>query len=119
MSDHGCDFFGIGRELGQADIFAGASQSGHFCGCKCKWTFSRVQSISCLPRCTGVYIFRTLYLFSYFSTFFVNIIMTIIFSPCSFSLLIIGDDPLFREQAVASFVGLMFDLLSENVRKEN
>ena len=62
-----------------------------------------------------MYIFRTLYLFSYFSTFFVNIIMTIIFSPCSFSLLIIGDDPLFREQAVASFVGLMFDLLSEDL----
>ena len=43
VSDHGCDFFGIGRELGQVDIFAGASPSGHFRGCKSKWTFLRVQ----------------------------------------------------------------------------
>ena len=43
VSDHGCDFFGIGRELDQVDIFAGASLSGNFRGCKSKWIFSRVQ----------------------------------------------------------------------------
>ena len=44
--------------------------------------------------------------------FFVSIILTMIFSPCS---LIIGDDPLFRGQAVTSFVGLMLDLLSADL----
>ena len=47
--------------------------------------------------------------------FFVTIILTIIFPPCSLFLLLINDDRLFWGQTGATFVGVMFEFLSANL----